>query len=271
MRKTLKSSVKAILAHCGYQLVALDTFPVRLTEKEKIQSLISSLSPLSTDKKLIRLGPKSDGGYLIPDDLVGVEACFSPGVSNISGFEKDCANLGMKVFLADKSVEKPKETHDQFHFSRKFIGATTNDDFVTMDDWVTSSLPNSEKDLMLQIDIEGYEYETFLSMSSNLLGRFRIIVAEFHHLEQLWNGPFYQLVSRAFEKILQTHRCIHIHPNNRCLPLEKEGLSIPPLLEMTFLRKDRIHRSSRNGGFPHPLDCDNTARPPLPLPTCWYE
>jgi hypothetical protein len=225
---------------------------------------------MSTGKELIRLGPKGDGGYLVPDDLEGIEACFSPGVGSLSEFEKQCANRGMKVFLADRSVEKPAESHEQFHFTRKFIGVTTNDDFMTIDDWVALSLPESQADLMLQIDIEGYEYETFLGMSDRLMRRFRIIVAEFHSLDQLWSRPFFRLASRAFEKILQTHTCVHIHPNNYSPPLKKGGLAIPPLAEFTFLRNDRISNPSRAKNFPHPLDVDNTSRPHFPLPKCWY-
>lgn len=270
LKQRIKSHVKYALAHLGCQINSIKTFPTWATDKDTLQSLIDSLSPQSTDKKLIRMGPEGDGGYLVPDDLNGVLACFSPGVSTGSGFEKDCADLGIRVFLADNSVENPVDSHDRFFFSKKHVGVTTNDDFTTIDDWVSTSLPESQGDLILQIDIEGYEYETFLSMSDRLLSRFRIIVAEFHTLDQLWNGPFYQLASRAFEKILQTHRCVHIHPNNSTPSQYREGLFIPPTLEFTFLRKDRILKSSTNHSFPHPLDSDNSAHPSLTLPKCWH-
>jgi len=245
-------------------------YPTDLTDKNSLQSLMHKLFPISTGKELIRLGPEGDGGYLVPDDLAGIEACFSPGVSFISGFEKDCADLGMKVFLADRSVEQPAESHDRFHFTKKYVGVTTSDDFMTVDDWVASSLPGLQADLMLQIDIEGYEYETFLSMSDGLMRRYRIIVAEFHELDQLWNLPFFRLASRTFEKILQTHTCIHIHPNNCFGPLNKGGLTISPVAEFTFLRNDRICNPSYANVFPHPLDFDNTDNPHFPLPKCWY-
>ena len=161
-----------------------------MTEAKKIKSLMQKLHPVSCDKELIRFGPKGDGGYLLPNDLDGIEACFSPGVASVSGFEKDCADFGMKVFLADKSVQQPAEVHNRFNFTNKFIGVTSNDDFMTMDNWVATSLAESQSDLLLQIDIEGYEYEVFLSISDNLMRRFRIIVAEFHQLKQLWNNPF---------------------------------------------------------------------------------
>jgi hypothetical protein len=108
MRPLLKTLVTKTLG-------AVNVFPTIMTEKGELLSLLKKLHPISSDKELIRLGPKADGGYLIPDDFVGIEACFSPGVGFLSGFEKDCAELGMEVFLADRSVEKPADEHQQFH------------------------------------------------------------------------------------------------------------------------------------------------------------
>ena len=241
-----------------------------MTNTSELRSFLNKLSPVSPGISMLRLGPRGDGGYLVPNDLKGIEACFSPGVNLISGFERACAELGMQVFLADKSVEGAAESHRLFTFTRKYVGVTTNDDFMTIDDWVVSSLPGSQQDLLLQIDVEGYEYEIFLGISDQLLQRFRIIVAEFHSLDQLWNKPFFQLAERSFHKILQTHTCIHIHPNNCCGQVSKGGLDIPRVAEFTFLRNDRIIDLSPVTTFPHQLDCDNTDNPPLPLPKCWY-
>lgn len=245
-------------------------FPTAATDKRAIQALLQQLQPMSTDKPLIRFGPKADGGYLVPDDLTGIEACFSPGVGAISGFEKDCADRGIGVHLADRSVQYPGAMHELFNFTRKYVGVTTNDDFMTLDGWVAAASLRESSDLMLQMDIEGFEYEVMLGASDRLMSRFRIIVAEVHQLDQLWNAAFFQLASRAFAKILQTHRCVHIHPNNFSRPLKKAGLSIPPLAEFTFLRKDRGVNSGYAQVFPHPLDADNTSRAHFPLPQCWW-
>jgi hypothetical protein len=251
-------------------LMAAGVFPTGVTDRGRLQCMMERLRPLATDEELLRLGPKGDGGYLVPNGLAGIEACFSPGVSFVSGFEKDCANLGMKVFLADKSVEGPPDKHHLFFFTKKFVGATTDDDFMTLDNWVAASVPGTSSDLLLQIDIEGYEYEVFLSASDSLMRRFRIIVAEFHDLDQLWSKPFFTVAGRAFDKILQTHACVHLHPNNCCGSFQREGLEIPRVMEFTFLRRDRISGISYQKHFPNPLDYDNTPNPSLPLPKCWY-
>lgn len=264
MRNVLRSNLIKILA-------SVNAFPTGLTDRVDILSLLKKLFPLQcTDLKLIRLGPEGDGGYLIPDDLNGISACFSPGVSYISGFETDCAELGMKVFMADKSVTRPAGDHPLFHFTKKFVGVTSNDDFMTLDDWVASAPIQRHDELLLQIDIEGYEYEVFLAASDSLMQRQRIIVAEFHQLDQLWNRPFFNLASRAFDKILQTHACVHIHPNNCCGSLRKSGIEIPRVMEFTFLRRDRIKSYSNQSKFPNPLDGDNTSNQSLLLPRGWY-
>lgn len=271
IKNTVRSHIKHLLLFSAAKILAFaNTVLTEMTDRNQLLSLIKKLYPLSCDKELIRLGPKGDGGYLIPNDLTGIEACFSPGVSFVSGFEKDCADLGMKVFLADKSVEKPADEHRLFYFTKKFVGVTSNDNFMTFDSWVASCLPESQTDLLMQIDIEGYEYEVFLSISDILMRRFRIIVAEFHQLDRFWSSPFFKLASRAFEKILQTHSCVHIHPNNRWSPLRRRGLSIPRTAEFTFLRNDRIVNPSYQRIFPNPLDYDNTNNPPIVLPKCWY-
>jgi hypothetical protein len=264
MNKFLKNTVLNIFSIKNIHLT-------KRTGNNELKSLMNKLKPISCGKELIRLGPEGDGGYLIPNDLVGIKACFSPGVDLISGFEIDCANMGMNVFLADKSVVEPPESHELFQFTKKYLGVTTSDDFMTLDDWVASSIGKSQDELLLQIDIEGSEYEVFLGVSDQLLKRFRIIVIEFHQLDQLWNKPYFELISRVFDKLLQTHSCVHNHPNNCCGSIKSGEIEIPSVTELTFLRNDRVNNSSFVNTFPHPLDRDNTGNPPLNLPKCWYK
>ena len=270
LKRLIDKVVQGILAWRGLRLCGLDEFPTTTTGKKEVQRLIRQLHPVCTGHELIRLGPESDGGYLVPNDLKGIEACFSPGVSTVSGFEKDCADLGMNVYLADRAVERPAEAHERFHFTKKHVGVTTNHEFMTIDDWAKDSGCSLDSDLLLQIDVEGCEYEVFLSASDALIRRFRIIVAEFHSLDQLWNRAFFGVASRAFDKILQTHSCVHIHPNNSDGAITQQGVEVPRTMELTFLRNDRIAHRSPASTFPHPLDRDNTGNATLPLPACWY-
>lgn len=273
MGKMISKFIKKQILNKGYIIANSKGFVVEnRTKKEEITALIQKLHPFKTEKELIRLGPESDGGYLVPDDLEGIEACFSPGVDQVSGFEEDCSKLGMQLFLADKSVNQPnfKLDPNKFNFIKKYIGCSVDENYITMQNWVDSSNVSSKSDLLLQMDIEGYEYFVLLNMSNELINRFRIIVIEFHSLQKIWNSEFYSLVSTAFNKLLQTHTCIHIHPNNCCGIDIQDGIEIPRVAEFTFIRNDRFTTKTPETSFPHPLDFDNLDKEHIALPKNWY-
>ncbi|MES2467132.1 MAG: FkbM family methyltransferase [Verrucomicrobiota bacterium] len=249
----------------------LPFFPTRMTELGRISSLLHSLHPVSCSKPLIRLGADSDGGYLVPDDLDGIVACFSPGVSDNSGFELSLAERGIPIFLADASVDAPAVKHEKFHFQKKFVGGATHGDFVTLEDWIESCLRGGDGDLLLQMDIEGFEYESILATSGDAIRRFRIIVIEFHFLDRLFSEPCFELYAKVFEKLLLTHRCVHIHPNNVCGTIRVGKFEIPQMAEFTFYGNDRILNADFVSNYPHPLDQDNVPENPhVILPASCY-
>ncbi|HBJ34921.1 MAG TPA: hypothetical protein DDZ51_09200 [Planctomycetaceae bacterium] len=242
---------------------------VRAADKPSLLELMSRLHPTSPVRGLVRLGPDGDGGYLVPNDLDGIKALFSPGVSSISGFERDCADRGIQVFLADRTVNGPAESHPLFHAKKLHIGAFADDGFTTLEQWVNEMAPRPDGDLMLQMDIEGFEYEVLLSAPEELLRRFRIITIEFHGLHNLFTKAFFALGSRVFYKLLKSHNCVHIHPNNSARPVWFRGICIPPTMEFTFYRKDGDDNLGEASTYPHSLDRDNSPAPPVPLPKCW--
>jgi len=171
------------------------------TGYSELEALIRSLQPLQplhSGVELIRLGPDGDGGYLLPDDLDGIEYAFSPGVSTESGFEAALADSGLRVFLADYSVDRPARMNANFIFDKKFIGCLSNDTFITLDQWKNGTTPDYHDDLLLQMDIDGAEFEALLSISAELLSQFRIMIIEFHYLQELLNKPYFTLSSRVF-------------------------------------------------------------------------
>ena len=54
------------------------------------------------------------------------------------------------MFLADRSVDAPPVSHERFTFTRKFIGASDTEAFMTMDSWVRDSIGSQAGDLLLQ-------------------------------------------------------------------------------------------------------------------------
>ena len=273
IRKIIRKTISVIESEQNASILSKEYVLENRTQEKKVLELIKKLQPYNVGKDLIRLGAKRDGGYLVPDDLVEIEACFSPGVSTVSEFEKDCFKRGMKIFLADKSVDKPKIglSKNNYHFLKKYIGCYNNDDFITLDSWINSSNIKKNKDLMLQMDIEGAEYTSLLNISDDLLNLFRIIIIEFHDLHKFWNKGFYDIASVCFDKILLNHTCVHIHPNNFEPIDSNNGIEIPMAAEFTFIRNDRFSTKSYQKSFPHNLDNDNSnERKSILLPKIWY-
>lgn len=229
------------------------------TEQHSLQELLDQLHPVHTQHPLRRIGPVGDGGYLVPDDLGGIAACFSPGVGALSGFELECIGFGMRAHLADASVESAAATHPRLDFIRTYIRGMADAESITLDQWVSATEPG-EDDLLLQMDIEGDEWGVILSMSSALMARFRIIVVEVHHLDRLFDASSFPLLRLALEKLLEHHVCVHIHPNNHAPTRRVRDVELPLVAEFTFLRTDRISPGPvvHVTDFPHPLDADCT-------------
>jgi hypothetical protein len=251
-------------------IVALGLNLTKQTRAADVLSLIRKLRPQDCGHSLIRVGGSGDGGYLIPDDLEGIQYCFSPGVSTVSNFENDLANLKIHCFLADYSVEAPPISRPEFTFDRKFLGSSDNGRFFTLESWKQKYLKDYSGDLILQMDIEGAEYQVILNTPDDLLSQFRIIVIEFHGLHKLFDPFCFGLLSPCFEKLLQFFHVAHIHPNNFFGSVRKGDIEIPTILEFTFLNKKRAGHIKPQRVFPHRLDEDNVANMPLPLPKCWF-
>ncbi len=236
-----------------------------------LADFIQAQRPIMTGKELIRIGGAGDGGYLVPDVLEGIEYCFSPGVDQIATFECDLERRGIKSFLADYSVDGPPVASDAFVFDKKFLGVTDSERDITLKSWVEQYLPDHDKDLILQMDIEGSEYPVIVNTPVEILKKFRIMVIEFHSFDKLLDTLGFRLINATFEILLEHFHVAHIHPNNRRACLRSGSFEIPRNVEYTFIRKDRVQELKYATRFTHPLDSDSAPGfKSLVLPKCWY-
>lgn len=236
-----------------------------------LEEFFKKIRPIDSGYQLIRLGGEDDGGYLVPDDLEGIGACFSPGVSDVANFELAFAKRGVKSYLADYSVESSPAQHKLIDFEKKYLGSQENEIFMTLDSWIQRKEPN-QKDFVLQMDIEGSEYDVIYDLNSETLRKFRILVIEFHRLDSIFDKTGFKLINLTFNKLLKDFEIVHIHPNNCRAPVVYKGFEVPPLMEFTFLRKDRVNsRNLPNLSFPNSLDkpCVKSMID-YPLPNCWH-
>jgi hypothetical protein len=237
-----------------------------------IKSVAELLRPVASSSELIRIGGTGDGGYLVPDDLLGISACFSPGIANNVSFEKELAGLGISSYMADHSVDGPPEDSEKFDFEKLYLNTESDGVMnIRLKDWVELKA-KEPGDLILQMDIEGSEWEVLMDTPMETLSRFRLIVIEFHRLDQmLTSHTDFEVVKSVFTRLRQQFSPVHLHANN-CFPaLSYQGLSIPRVLEVTFLRNDRLTQTGTRyePQIPHPLDEPNTPYKEVVLTREW--
>lgn len=261
-----EGAIDRLLTFCEWDHPAAD---------EDIRAAIQLLVAVGCGPELIRVGGSGDGAYLLPDLLTGVEACFSPGVSTQTAFETELAErFGIPSYLCDASVEASQLTllEGMHTFSRRWLGSFDGGDTLSLDGWVSASDHAEASSLLLQMDIEGAEYNALLACSDSLLSRFRIAVIEFHMLPALASARFLQMHFLPVLRKLHLHfDVVHAHANNCCGTVELAGWQVPQVIELTLLRK-ADNPEPRQRRIPHPLDVVNVpSLPPLPLGPPWCE
>jgi hypothetical protein len=241
----------------------------KYVDEEDINSILRSLKPNHCGYELIRIGSPNDGGYLIPNVLNGITACFSPGVSTNSSFEWDMAELGIKCFLADYSVEAPPQRHSNFDFIKLYLDSICSSKTITLSRWIDRY--NIAGDYILQMDIEGHEYAVLLSTSIELLTKFRIIVVEFHEFDSIVTEIGSLTFKHTLKHLLQNHTIVHVHPNNLGHPRKFQDKSLPRAIEVTFLRNDYVLKTTSVSNFPNILDQPNSLEfPDIILDEAWF-
>jgi hypothetical protein len=256
-----------------YALFEQGIYIEKMTSPDKLSTLIKSLFPVKTDFELIRIGSENDGGYLLPNDLEGILACFSPGVDVNASFEIDLFRTkGINSHLADFSVAGPPMQFTPLSFTKKYLGTVNDATHITIDSWIRQQKEFSQLgDFLMQMDIEGHEYLSLLGASEELLNRFRIIVIEIHDVESWGQLSFFSFIETFFNKLLKNFHVVHNHPNNCCGLVNLGGVIAPRVFELTLLRKDRAGIKGFTNSIPHPLDRGNlTDRADLVLPSNWF-
>ena len=219
---------------------------------------------------MIRVGGTADGAYLIPDHLEGVEACFSPGVDNRFEFERELANRSaIPSFMCDGSINSINVDNQLLSFGKKWLLAHSDEISQTLEEWLDVTGQANSQNLILQMDIEGWEYLVMQAVSYETLKKFRIILLELHGLERLSQSRFLNLrFIPVLKKLREKHDIVHLHPNNACgSTCLKGNIEVPNVLELTFYR-----RNENTGDkmfppqVPHPLDIVNNSGK---LPLVW--
>ena len=119
--------------------------------------------------------------------------------------------------------------------TKKYLGSKNDEFFFTLKNWLQKSEYKGE--LLLQMDIEGFEYPVLIKEDIELIKNFRILVIEFHDLDRLFTRFGFNIITSVFHKLLNDYYIVHIHPNNLSYVFNKKGIKIPTGYGNNFFKK----------------------------------
>jgi hypothetical protein len=228
-------------------------------------SLIEIKSVVGLKKK--RFGSDADGGYVMIDNLDGIDCAYSIGVGNEVSWDLELANRGIPVLQYDYSVDGPPVKHDLFTFYKKRI--STSKEAVSGSesiDGIIDSHKHYKKKLLLKMDIEGSEWDVLADMKEDSLKLFDQIVIEIHDLSKVIEYPFRESASRALKRLNLHHTPVHVHGNNASRSFQFGDFYFADLMELTYVKSENYSFSECVETFPTALDKPNrTDRPEIYL------
>tara|TARA_Y100000589_G_scaffold55613_1_gene46056 strand:- start:1134 stop:1916 length:783 start_codon:yes stop_codon:yes gene_type:complete len=249
--------------------------------------LPSFLKPYNVKtENLIRIGPKSDGGYIVHKDSINLtKKIITCGLNDDWKFEKNFTKLNNHCFVEayDHTIDKDfwyqrfkKDIIHFFllkklrlskiikmfdyidykiffkkkniHFLKKVVRNSEKEDEISLTDII-----DNFEDIFLKIDIEGNEYEILPEVTKHSEKIISLIV-EFHDIDSNLDKIEKFIIENKFLKL------IHIHANNY-KDINTNGN--PNDIELTFVNKNKINISNERSqkSYPiHGLDYKNLKR-----------
>ena len=242
--------------------------PSPTTTQQEVMDLLALLRPfdMTSDHK-VRIGGDADGGYVMPSLARKTNAVVSIGIGDQVSFDAELADLGATVLQFDHTIPGAPLAHERLRFHHQGWGPHDEGPLLSLHtmmqgiDWPQARHP------VLKFDTEGAEWDALAATSSEDLARFDVIAGEFHGFHNLNHRSVYDRIRAVLEKIRHTHLPVHLHANNATGIRLVQGVPVPPLLEITFVRRDAASFGGHSTEpIPGPLDRPNMAdRPDLCL------
>jgi hypothetical protein len=264
--RAIPQTLATLYSKIFYQL-AVDLLPL-----DKFSSQLSFLFNYEKNVILERFGGSSDGGYFCPPNIANIKYVFSPGHGGIKTFEDHMSLLGKQVYMCDPDFKLVEDLKKHQEFDSIGISSTEirKDNFMTLENWVNSKVGIDSNNLLLQMGIEGQEWEIFASSDSMFLNRFEVMIVEFHGLDRmLYDSHFASLTKVSLSKLSSSHSNAFCKANNVGGYVYFKGKKFPKVIECTLIRHNSSLLTIDVDTKRRDAKCDyrnNANMPPLAIP-----
>jgi len=237
-----------------------DLHPVNGSHAPKItaqfRAFLRHLQPFDvTGAQKQRFGADRDGGYIMLDDFGEAHAALSLGIGPDVSWDADMATRGLRVFQFDDAVDRAPQDNPAFIFHRtRVVGRREGPGDVTLAEVLTRPELAAERDVIVKIDIEGFEWEVLARTATATLARIRQLAIEFHDVRKFGEPSWRAAALAAVENLTAAHACIHVHGNNWGPFIVIGGIPFPDTFEASFVRRDNHALVRSTAVFPTSLD-----------------
>ena len=239
------------------------------------QALFEMLQPVALSNcRLERFGEKNDGGYLVCANLLdAVQAGYSYGINGYDEWGCDISKAaGVPVHQYDCfNTDRPSCWRGTTIFHEECVGPRTETLGGRLFDSVQNQFAKNgdgTKRIVMKIDVEGAEWDTFLAMPDETFAQIDQMSVEFHWEEDPRIGWVQdERYQHAVQRLKQFFEVAHIHYNNAsCIG------DLAPFpswaYEVLFVSKRlAVVDPTRNAGGLHPHDARNNPSLPDCQPT----
>jgi len=241
----------------------------------EVINLKKTIAPHKTNLKKIRIGGNDDGGYVI-NEIPGVkyDALYSYGSNDCIIFEKAFyEKYGADSYTYDHTIPGLTEHPPYIHFFKEGVAGGYNPmgPCNSIDNHISKNNHKDSKNLFMQIDVEGHEWESLYMCDR--LDQFAQLIIECHFSRNPFcSTPIIPIPSMqaVFEKLNKNFVCTHVHGNNN-EPCPWLDLNLPKVIEVSYVRKDLVEDYGVDmGTYPTELDFPNRSDFP-DLPIDWWK
>ena len=191
-------------------------------------------------KNRILLGKKieGDGTYVILDDFKDIKIAYSFGISRKIQFDKALADKGIDVFMYDHTISKLPYNNIKFHWYK--IGICGKKQFINLknlDTLIKENKHTSEKDMILKLDVEHWEWQAINDLNETILNQFKYILIEYHFNNE--NSQESKLYYNVIKKIAKTHQSFYVRCNGDRSNIIKFGNNrICHIMEVSYIIRE---------------------------------
>jgi tetratricopeptide (TPR) repeat protein len=186
------------------------------------------------------------------------QAVLSFGLGGNVDFDLQMARSGHPIHMYDHTIADLPDEHPLFHYSKEGVAGASDPAtaLYSIEDHLARKGIAGDR-LILKIDVEGAEWQTFHMMSDAVLARFEQIVIEIHCLTQIGDEGVRALVSEVLSKFNRHFTLFHIHANNNAPIRIVDGLPVCDVMELSYVKTDIVKRKPSRTTYPTALDAAN--------------